>query len=203
MKEFQLVRRQPVALGFRPAGGPPAFDVEAVERVAGLGGRGPQQMDAVHPGAVEARRRCGDDGSAHRPTLTARRRCVSCSTRSASLVYSTDGVLAPPRHRRRAYVWPASMGTPIGNSRRLWRVPTDRRRRRATTRLCFGGPFFEGPTWTRTGGHDDFQSESPSPRTCYESPATRGTHARRNRGGGFAEFAELTAPWAPRSGSVQ
>src|SRR3954454_2010007 len=108
MKEFQLVRRQPVALGFRPAGGPPAFDVEAVERVAGLGGRSPQQMDAVSPGAVEARKRCSDDGSAHRPTLTARRRCVSCSTRSASLVYSTDGVLAPPRHRRRAYVWPAS-----------------------------------------------------------------------------------------------
>src|SRR4051794_28143444 len=183
MKEFQLVRRQPVALGFRPAGGPPAFDVEAVERVAGLGGRSPQQMDAVSPGAVEARKRCGDDGSAHRPTLTARRRCVSCSTRSASLVYSTDGVLAPPLHRPKGLCLAGLNGYP--NSELAPSVARGHRSTSASSHdtALLWRAVFRGPDLDSNRGHEDFQSEPPNPRTCYESPATRGTHARRNRGG--------------------
>jgi len=55
VQDLELVPRQPVALRLRPAGGLPALDVEAVERVAGAGGRSPEQMDAVGLGTVEAR----------------------------------------------------------------------------------------------------------------------------------------------------
>src|SRR3954453_3737877 len=66
MKDFQLVRRQPVALGFRPAGGLPALDVEAVEREAGLGGGGTPERGPGRPRGREGGRRWGSTADGRR-----------------------------------------------------------------------------------------------------------------------------------------